>query len=121
MPRLPPVTTTTFPLNSSAVIFTAPAAVATSIASQLGGGIEDGADDLVVAGAPAEVAGEPVARLGLGRIRIAVEQRLGGDQKPRCAEPALQRRMLQEFLLQRMQVMTVCHALDCLDGAAFGL
>jgi hypothetical protein len=42
-----------------------------SLASQLGGGIEDGTDDLVVAGAPAEVASEPTARLSLRRIRIA--------------------------------------------------
>jgi hypothetical protein len=40
------------------------AAVANSPASQLGGCIEDGADDFVVAGAPAEVAGEPVAQRG---------------------------------------------------------
>src|SRR5262249_6518801 len=121
MPRLPPVTTTTFPLNSSAVIFTAPAAVATSLGSQLGGGIEDGADDLVVAGAPAEVAGEPVARLGLRRIRIAVQQRLGSDQQARRAEAALQRRMLQEFSLQRMQFMPARHALDRVNLVAFRL
>jgi hypothetical protein len=48
-----------------------------SLGSQFGGGIEDGTDDLVVTGAPAEVAGEPVARLGLRRIRITVQQRLG--------------------------------------------
>src|SRR5215470_15136471 len=121
MPRLPPVTTTTFPLNSSAVIFTAPAAVATSLGSQLGGGIEDGTDDFVVAGAPAEVAGEPVARLGLRRIRITVQQRLGGDQQARRAEAALQRCMFQEFSLQRMQIVPARHALDRLDRAAFGL
>src|SRR5215472_17249708 len=83
------------------------AAVANSPASQLGGCIEDGADDFVVAGAPAEVAGEPVARLGLGRIRIAVQQCLGGDQQARRAEAALQRCMFQEFSLQRMQIMTL--------------
>src|SRR5215472_120540 len=121
MPRLPPVTTTTFPLNSSVVIFAAPAAVATSLGSQLGGGIEDGADDLVVAGAAAEVAGEPVARLSLRRIQIAVEQRLGSDQQARRAEAALQRRMFQEFSLQRMQVVPARHALDRLNLVAFRL
>ena len=43
-----------------------------SLGSQLGGGIENGANDFVVAGAPAEVAGQPVARLALGGIRITV-------------------------------------------------
>src|SRR5438552_11587093 len=32
-------------------------------------GIEDGADDFVVTGAAAKIAGEPVARLFLGRVR----------------------------------------------------
>src|SRR5262245_57551701 len=90
-------------------------------ASHLGGRIEHGADDLVVTGAPAEVAGEPVARLGFGRIRIALEQRLGGDQQAGRAEAALQRRMLEEFSLQRMQIVPARHAFDRLDRAAFGL
>src|SRR5262245_61752254 len=95
--------------------------VVNSLASQLGGGIEDGTDDFVVAGAPAEVAGEPVARLGLRRARIAVQQRLGSDQQARRAEAALQRRMFQEFSLQRMQIVPARHALDRLDPVAFGL
>src|SRR5712671_5246149 len=103
------------------VIFAAPAAVANSLGSQLGGGIEDGTDDLVVAGAPAEVTGEPVARLGLCRIRITVQQRLGSDQQARRAEATLQRCMFQEFSLQRMEIMAARHALDSLDRAAFGL
>src|SRR5215831_12843589 len=92
-----------------------------SLGSQLGGGIEDGTDDLVVAGAPAEVAGEPVARLGLRRVRIAVQQRLGSDQQARRAEAALQRCMFQKFSLQRMQIVPVRHALNSLDRAPFGL
>src|SRR5215831_13343877 len=95
--------------------------LARSLAAHLGGRIEHGADDLVVAGAAAEIAGEPVARLGLGRAGIAVEQRLGGDQQARRAEAALQRRMLEEFALQRMQAVAVRHALDGLDAMAFGL
>src|SRR5208282_1218206 len=65
-----------------------------SLPPQLGGGVKNGADVLVVAGAPAEVAGEPVARFGFRRIRIAVQQGLGCDQQARRAETALQRRML---------------------------
>src|SRR5580704_18961783 len=44
------------------------------------GGREHRANDLVVPGAAAQVAGEPVAHFGFGRIGIAVEQRLGGNQ-----------------------------------------
>src|SRR6202030_4406722 len=93
----------------------------TSLASQLGGSIEDGADDFVIAGAAAEIAGEPVTRLVLCRIRIAVQQRLGSDQQARRADAALQRRMFQEFSLQRMQIVPTRHALDRLDRVALGL
>ena len=55
------------------VAFAAPVALANSLASQFVGGIEHGADDFVVAGAPAEVASEPVARLGFRRVGIAVQ------------------------------------------------
>ena len=63
----------------------------------LGGRLEHGADDLVVAGAAAQIAGQPVAHLGLGRVRVALQQRLGGDQEARRADAALQRRMLEEL------------------------
>ena len=39
------------------------------LSSDFGGGVHHRADDLVVAGATAEVAGQPVARLLLGRVR----------------------------------------------------
>src|SRR5476649_2546233 len=76
---------------------------------QFGGGIENGADDLVVAGAPAKVAGEPVARLGFRRIRIAVQQGLGRDQHARRTESALERRMLEKFPLQWMEIRSEEH------------
>ena len=69
----------------------------------LRGRVEHGADDLVVAGAAAQVAGQPVARFFLGRIRVRVEQRLGRDDEARRADAALQRRVLEELLLQRVQ------------------
>src|SRR5271168_4318043 len=94
---------------------------ASSLASQLGGSIKNGADDFVIAGAAAEIAGEPVPRLGICRVRITLKQRLGGDQQARRAEAALQRRMFQEFSLQRMQKVPARHALDRLDRVALGL
>src|SRR5207248_3169046 len=84
-------------------------------------GIEDGADDFVVTGAAAKIAGEPVARFFLGRVLVFVEQRLRRDDKARCAEAALQGGVLQEFLLHRMQRLTLGDALDRQDRAALGL
>ena len=40
-------------------------------------------------------------------VRIAVEQRLGCDQKTWGTNPALQGCMFQEFLLQWMQLISV--------------
>src|SRR4029077_12140107 len=94
---------------------------AISLASQLGGSIENSTNDLVVAGASAEITSEPVARLGFGRIRVAVQQRLGRDQQARRAETALQRCVFQEFLLQRVQIVPARHAFNSLDRAAFRL
>src|SRR5919108_2367435 len=95
-------------------------AVAMSASSDVGGGIHHGAHDLVVAGAAAEIAGQPVAHLGLAGIRIAVEQGFRGDQEARRTDAALQGGMLQKFLLQRMQLLAVRHALNGLDRAALG-
>src|SRR5207248_9034090 len=85
-----------------------------------GGGLHR-AHDLVVAGAPAEIAREPEADLALARIRIALQQRLGGDQETRRANAALQSRELQEFLLERMQLVAIGDALDRADLAALRL
>src|SRR5256886_5193675 len=75
-------------------------------------GVLHGGHDLVVPGAPAEVAGEPVTDLRLARIRIALEQGPAGHQEAGCADPALQRRVLQELRLQRMERLALRHALD---------
>src|SRR5262249_37376137 len=74
---------------------------------------------LVVAGAAAEIAGEPIARLFLGRVLVLVEERLCRDDKARRAKAALQRRMLEELLLDRVQLVAFGDALDSLDLAAF--
>src|SRR5512144_5246 len=82
------------------------------------GRVHHRAHDLVVARAPAEIAGQPVADLGLRRVGRALEQRLGGHQHARGADAALQRGALQELLLQRMERLALGHALDGLDLAA---
>src|SRR3954470_18878398 len=66
--------------------------------AHFGGGIHDRPHDLVVAGAAAQIAGQPVAHFGFGRVRIALEQRLGGDQDSGRTETALQRDVLEKFL-----------------------
>src|SRR5215469_10731578 len=83
-------------------------------------GVEHGADDFVIAGAAAEIAGEPIARLFLSRILVLVEQRLRGDDEPRCAKATLQCGMLEELLLHRMQFVALGDALDRRDLAALG-
>src|SRR5712672_1934786 len=93
----------------------------TSLPSHDCSGVEHRADDLVITGTPAEVAGEPIARLFLGRVQVLVEQRLGRDDKSRRAEAALQRRMLEEFLLHRVQLVALGDALDGRDLVAFRL
>jgi len=68
------------------------------------GGVEHGADDLVIAGAAAQIAGQPIAGVLFGWVLVLVEERpCGGLLKARRAEAALQRGVLEEFLLHRMQ------------------
>src|SRR5690349_18142568 len=55
-----------------------------------GRGDADGVDDVLVAGAPAEIPLHHVAHLLLGRIRVLREQIERGEDHPRRAESALQ-------------------------------
>src|SRR5262249_4546163 len=72
-------------------------------------------DDLVVAGAPAQVAGQPVSDLGLARVGLALEERLGGHDEPRRADAALERGVLEEHLLDRVERLAPGRALDGVD------
>ena len=74
----------------------------------------DRADDVLVAGAAADRAGDRGADLLLGRVRVLVEQRARGHQHPRRAEAALQRVQLVEALLDRVELAV---DLERLDGA----
>src|SRR5439155_3414007 len=60
-------------------------------------------NDLVVPGAPTQIAREPVPCLFLARIRVRIQQRLGGDDEAGRADATLQRRVLEKLLLKRMQ------------------
>ena len=63
----------------------------------------DGADDLDVAGAAAEVSLETGADLDLARLGRRLEEAGGGHDHPRGAESALGAALLQEPLLDRME------------------
>src|SRR5262245_9323704 len=76
------------------------------------GGVLDGLDDVVIAGAPAEVALEPVPDLTLARLRIALEQLRRRHDHARSAESALKPVLLPEPLLDRMELAIGGHALD---------
>src|SRR3546814_9626802 len=58
----------------------------TTFLPHLGSGVEHRVDDLVVAGAAAQIAGQPIANFGLVRVRVLLQQRLGGHQEPRRSE-----------------------------------
>src|SRR5262245_21906665 len=77
-----------------------------------------GTNDLVVAGAAAKIAGEPIANLGFGRIGIAREQFARRNQDAWSADAALQAVELKEMALQRMQFIALGHALDGVDPGA---
>src|SRR5271169_257873 len=61
------------------------------------------AHDVSVAGTAADVAGELVADVALGRIWVLLEQLADGHDHPRRAEAALQGVVLMESRLHRMQ------------------
>src|SRR5689334_2359336 len=81
----------------------------------------DRLDDVVVAGAPAEVAFQLVTDLLLARRRVALQHLAGGHDHARRAEAALQTVLLPEALLDGMQLTVLGQALDRGDLGAVGL
>src|SRR5438067_837479 len=81
----------------------------------------DGLDNVLIAGAAAEVALEPLADLRLGRRGVLVEQADDRHDHPGGAEAALQRVLLVERLLDGMQLAVLRQALDRGDLRAVGL
>src|SRR5258708_12562490 len=66
----------------------------------------NGAHDVVVAGAAANVAGEVVTDFTLRRVRVFLEQLADTHDHPRCAEAALQSVMFVESPLDPLQGAT---------------
>src|SRR5581483_421779 len=84
-------------------------------------GREHRLDDRLVTGAAAEIAGEGVAHVGLGRRGHAVEQLDGGEDHARRAVAALERMVPRELLLQWMERAVAREALDGCDRVTRGL
>src|SRR3954454_18231924 len=82
-------------------------------------GGHDGLDDVVVAGAAAEVALEVLAHLLLGRVRDALQHVDRGHDHAGGAEAALEPVVLAEGLLHRVQATTLGQALDRRHRRAF--
>ena len=78
----------------------------------LGAGPLDRAHDVLVPGAPAQLAGQGLADLRRGRIRMVIEQPPGRHHHARRAEPALQPVALREALLDRVQPAAAGQVLD---------
>src|SRR5258708_18365636 len=78
------------------------------------GGPADGPDDVLVSGAPADLAGYRGADLLVRRVGVVVEQPARGQHDARCAETALEAVAAGESLLHRVELAA---ALQALDGA----
>src|SRR5580658_11093967 len=96
-------------------------ALATSALAVALGGQQDAVDDALVAGAPADVAGERFADLLLAGVGVDGEERGGLHDKPRRAETALEAVRIPHRLLQRAQPAVSGQPLDRRDLAACGL
>src|SRR3954451_9835999 len=88
---------------------------------QLSGHVEHGLDDLLVAGAAAEVAFDAVLDVVDARARVALEQLLDRHDHAARAEPALHGLVAGQRLLQRRELATGRLALDRPDRRALGL
>src|SRR5262245_59845210 len=94
--------------------------------ASLSGGVPrygaDGVDDPLVAGAAAEVAGEPLSDLLVSRIGVVPEEGGHGHDEARRAEPALQPVVVAEGRLHwREPTLGRGHALDRHDLGPVGL
>src|SRR4030095_1416939 len=81
----------------------------------------DGFDDIHVAGAPAEVAGDGPPDLILARRRVLLEKRVAGHQHAGGAVAALQAMLGHEALLQRVELAVLLQPFHRHDLAPVGL
>src|SRR5262245_9684151 len=86
------------------------------LAALIGGGPEHGLDDVLVAGAAAQVARQREAHLVLGRVGVGVQQGPGRQHHARRAEPALEAVLARETLLHGVELAGGAQPLDGLYG-----
>src|SRR5215831_3648010 len=77
--------------------------------------------DVLIAGAAAQIAGQPPADLVLGGERILAQQIGDRHQHARRAKAALQRMMLMEGFLHGIELVDAAEAFDGLDHRSVGL
>ena len=75
-------------------------------------GAQHRGDDAIVGAAAAEIAGQRLAHVGLGRLRLAVEQFLGRHDHAVDAVAALRGLLVDEGLLQRMRLVDRAEPFD---------
>src|SRR5439155_12827709 len=97
-----------------------PSTVVTASPLRAGRG-EDGLDDVVVAGAAAQVPLEALADVGLGRVGVLLQERHRRHHHAGGAVAALEAVVLVEGLLHRVEVPVGGQALDGGDAGAVGL
>lgn len=85
------------------------------------GGVLDGSDDFVVAGAATQIAREVEADFVLGWLRVLREEPLALDDEAWGADAALQRGSFEERRLDRVQPGRRGDTFDRADGGPFGL
>ena len=83
-------------------------------------GLFDGAEDVLVARAAAEVTGEQFAQLGIGIELSRVEDLCSGHDESGCAEAALDSGLINESLLDvgKLPIRSF-QTFQCQDGLAF--
>src|SRR5690606_1470448 len=84
-------------------------------------GVLDRLDDVLVAGAPADIAFEVLADLGLGGLRVVGQQGNGRHHHAGGAEAALQAMALAKRRLDGMELVAFGQAFDRGDRAAIDL
>ena len=73
-------------------------------------GAHDGGDDPIVGSAAAEMTGQRLAHVGIGRLRLLIQQFLGLHDHAVDAIAALRGLLVDEGLLQRMRLFDACRA-----------
>jgi hypothetical protein len=101
-------------------IFSASASSALSTAHH-GRRLADGAHDVLISGAPADIPFQAVSNLVVGWRAVVLEQVVRGQNHARGAEAALETVLVPERLLNRVEHTILSKTFDCGNRAAVGL